>query len=69
MLSVPTISEKRDGWIESMITIGVGCYGRIGDFESDLDFHDQTVSACCSSPTETTLMETSMPTKASVAPR
>src|SRR6266481_2414020 len=25
MVSVPTMSENRDGWIESMITIGVGC--------------------------------------------
>src|SRR4029079_16897207 len=43
--------------------------GGIGDFESDPDLHDQTFSACFSSPTETTLMETSMPTKASGDPR
>src|SRR5882724_2607212 len=40
-------------------------HGRISDLESDLDLHDQTFSTCFSSPTETTLIETSMPTKAS----
>ena len=42
---------------------------RIGDLEADLDLHAQTFSACRSSPTDTTLIPTSMPTKASAEPR